>query len=112
MERLTTLNLIDCSYLSSLFYILPSSGEYPDLQKRPIDGSNKLGNYMLGAAQWVMRPDECRYVYRRCQEVESVRGSSGMWSMERSREWRRQFEFVHSWYSIIGVGVLPVSHVM
>ena len=48
---------------------------------------------MLGAAQWVMWPDECHYVYRQCQKVESVSGVREMWSMERWREWKRQFAF-------------------
>ena len=94
MARLTCSDLIDCGFLSSLNDILPSSDGYPDLQKRPIDGPNKIGNLMLGAAQWVMRPDECHYVYRQCQKVESVSGVREMWSMERWREWKRQFAFV------------------
>lgn len=91
MARLTSSNLIDCSILSSLDDILPSSAEYPDLQNRPIDGPNKLGNLVLGAAQWIMWPDECRYVYRECRKVESVSGLREMWSMERWREWKGQF---------------------
>ena len=94
MARLTTLGLFDCSWLSSIFDILPSSGEYPDLERRPIDGPNKLGNYMLGAAQWVIRPDECRYVYRRCQEEEGAGERRVQWSMGHWREWKRQFGFV------------------
>ena len=49
---------------------------------------------MLGAARWVMWPDECHHVYRQCQKVESVSGVREMWSMERWREWKRQLAFV------------------
>ncbi|PYI11783.1 hypothetical protein BO78DRAFT_425671 [Aspergillus sclerotiicarbonarius CBS 121057] len=94
IARLTCSNLINCGFLSSLREILPSDREYPDLAKRPIDGPNKLGNYMLGAAQWIMWPDECRYVYEQCKRYESVSGPREMWSMERWREWKRQFAFV------------------
>ena len=50
MARLTCAGLIDCAFLSSLRFILPTDDEYPDLTRRPIDGPNKLGNYMVGAA--------------------------------------------------------------
>ena len=94
MARLTSLDLIDCGFLSSLEHILPSSREYPDLKKRPIDGPNKIGNYLVGAAQWIIWPREGHYVYRQCQRVETVSGPRQMFSMERWREWKRQFAFV------------------
>ena len=94
MARLTSLDLIDCGFLSSLEYILPSSREYPDLKKRPIDGPNKIGNYLVGAAQWIIWPSECRYVYHQCQRIETVSGPRQMFSMERWREWKSQFAFV------------------
>lgn len=94
MARLTSLDLIDCGFLSSLEHILPSSREYPDLKKRPIDGPNKIGNYLVGAAQWIIWPSEGRYVYQQCLKVETVSGPRQMFSMERWREWKRQFAFV------------------
>ncbi|RAK97549.1 uncharacterized protein BO80DRAFT_467777 [Aspergillus ibericus CBS 121593] len=94
IARITSSNLIDCGFLSSLREILPEHPEYPNLATRPIDGPNKLGNYMLGAAQWVMWPDECRYAYEQCKKHERVSGSREMWTMERWREWKRQFAFV------------------
>lgn len=94
MARLTSLDLIDCSFFSSLEHILPSSREYPNLKKRPIDGPNKLGNYLVGAAQWIIWPSEGRYVYQQCQRVETVSGPRQMFSMERWREWKCQFAFV------------------
>lgn len=63
MACLTTSGLFNSSWLSSLFDVLPSIREYPDLEKCPIDRPNKLGNYIFGAAQWVTRFDECCYVY-------------------------------------------------
>ncbi|OJJ86310.1 uncharacterized protein ASPGLDRAFT_72654 [Aspergillus glaucus CBS 516.65] len=94
MARLASSNLCDCDFLSSLDDILPSSSEYPDLKKRPIDGPNKIGNYLVGAAQWIMWPDEGRYVYQQCKKVESVSEPREMWSMECWREWKNQFAFV------------------
>lgn len=94
MARLASSNLCDCDSLSSLDDILPSSSEYPDLEKRPIDGPNKIGNYLVGAAQWIMWPDEGRYAYQQCKKVESVSEPREMWSMERWREWKNQFAFV------------------
>lgn len=47
LARLTALKLIDCGFLSSLEHLLPSSREYPDLNKRPLDGPNKIGNYLI-----------------------------------------------------------------
>ena len=49
---------------------------------------------MLGAAQWIMWSNECHYVYQQCKKVESMSGLRQMWSMERWREWKRQFAFV------------------
>lgn len=94
MARLASSNWCDCDFLSSLDDILPSSSEYPDLEKRPIDGPNKIGNYFIGAAQWIMWPDEGRYVYQQCKKVEGVSEPREMWSMERWREWKNQFAFV------------------
>lgn len=78
-------------------HLLPWSREYPDLKKRPIDGPNKIGNYLIGAAQWIIYPGEGRYVYEQCKKVgEKIPGLSPreMWGMERWREWKKQFGFV------------------
>ena len=94
MTRLASSNLCDCDFLSSLDDILSSSSEYPCLEKRPIEGPNNIGNYLVGAAQWIMWSDECHYVYQQCKKVESVSGLRQMWSMERWREWKNQFASV------------------
>ncbi|OOF94548.1 hypothetical protein ASPCADRAFT_6232 [Aspergillus carbonarius ITEM 5010] len=95
MARLTTLGLINCSWMTALRHLLPEDPEYPDLSKRPIDGPNKLGNYVLAAAEWVVREEECRFVYGECRKMEKVPGGRegyrAMWSGERWREWKRQF---------------------
>lgn len=74
-------------WLSSLVYILPSSCEYPDLEKRPIDGPNKLRNYMLEAVQWVIRPDDAATstgdAKKRRVRVTGV--YSGVWGIGESR---------------------------
>ncbi|PWY96668.1 hypothetical protein BO94DRAFT_619760 [Aspergillus sclerotioniger CBS 115572] len=96
MARLTTLGLVNCGWMAALRHLLPGDYEYPDLMKRPIDGPNKLGNYMLAAAEWVVRVDECRFVYRECSKRERIpEVYRAMWSMERWREWKKQFGFVH-----------------
>lgn len=97
LARLTTLDLINCGFLSSLEHLLPYSREYPDLNKRPLDGPNKIGNYLIGAAQWIIYPHEGQYVYEQCcKKGEKVSGENPreMWCMERWREWKGQFAFV------------------
>ncbi|PYI21631.1 hypothetical protein BO99DRAFT_327542, partial [Aspergillus violaceofuscus CBS 115571] len=95
MARLTCAGLINCAFLSSLRYILPTDDEYPDLTTRPIDGPNKIGNNLVGAAQWILGPEECRYAYTECQKVERVDvRQRKLWSREHWAEWKRQFAFV------------------
>ncbi|PWY83414.1 hypothetical protein BO70DRAFT_361531 [Aspergillus heteromorphus CBS 117.55] len=90
MARLTASGFADCTLWSALRDILPGSGEYPDLQRRPVDGPIKMGNDINAAAQWVVWPEECRYVYERCRRGEG----KNLWCMENWREWKSQFAFV------------------
>lgn len=97
MARLTSSNLIDCSGLSALHQLLPDSPEYLGLEEEPIEGPDKPGILIHSAAQWVMRPDECRWVYGQCKKAENEGITElGVWSMERWREWMRLFGFVMS----------------
>ncbi|KAJ5287119.1 hypothetical protein N7478_002805 [Penicillium angulare] len=94
MARLTALEICNCAEQSALQYILPSSRDYPDLEKRPIDGPNILGNNLIAAAQWILTSDEGRFVYRECQSSESQSESEDSWSIANWQEWKRQFAFV------------------
>ncbi|KAJ5087920.1 hypothetical protein N7456_011536 [Penicillium angulare] len=94
MARLSALQLCKCAEQSALQYILPSSREYPDLEKRPIDGPNILGNNLIAAAQWILTSDEGRFVYQECRKSESAFESADSWSITNWQEWKRQFEFV------------------
>jgi hypothetical protein len=94
MARLTALKLCNCARLSSLLYILPSNNEYPDLEKRPIDGPNKLGNNLIAAAQWILPQEEGQFVYQECKKFESDPEWRKIWCMAHWREWKRQFAFV------------------
>ncbi|ODM23488.1 hypothetical protein SI65_01077 [Aspergillus cristatus] len=95
MASLTSSNLIDCSGLSALRQLRSDSPEYPDLEEEPIEGSYEPEILILSAAQWVVWPDECRWVYRQCKQAESESVTElGMWSMERWKDWKKEFEFV------------------
>ena len=94
MSRLTTLALCNCARLSALLYILPSNNEYPDLEKRPLDGPNKLGNNLIAAAQWILPQEGGQYVYQQCKRFESEPEWRGIWCMVHWREWKRQVAFV------------------
>lgn len=49
---------------------------------------------MIAGAQWIIRPDEGRFVYQQCKKADKVEGPRAMWSMERWRLWKDQFAFV------------------
>jgi len=94
IARITTLGFIDCGFLCALGDILPSSRNYPDLEKRKIGGPNRIGGDVIAGAQWIMWPDEGRFVYQQCKKVDKLDGPRAMWSMERWRQWKDQFAFV------------------
>jgi Protein of unknown function (DUF3632) len=94
IARITASGFIDCSFLCALGDILPSSRHYPDLEKRRIGGPKRIGGDVIAGAQWILRRDEGRFVYRQCKPVERVDGPRAMWSMERWRQWKDQLAFV------------------
>ncbi|EGN96878.1 hypothetical protein SERLA73DRAFT_185094 [Serpula lacrymans var. lacrymans S7.3] len=94
IARITTSGLIDCGFLCALGDILPSSNNYPDLEKRKIGGPNRVSGDVIAGAQWIIWPDEGRFVYEQCKKVDKVDGPRTMWSMERWGMWKDQLAFV------------------
>jgi len=94
MARLTALELIDCGFLCALGDILPASPFYPDLEERKIGGPNRISGDVIAGAQWLLWPDEGRYVYQQCKKVETISGPRTMWSMERWNQWKDQLKWV------------------
>ncbi|KAJ0273996.1 hypothetical protein COL940_009592 [Colletotrichum noveboracense] len=93
IARITTLGLINCGFLSALGDIMPSSSIYPDLEKRKIGGPNRVSGDAIAAAQWIMWPDEGRFVYQQCKKLNET-GPRAMWSQERWEVWKEQFAFI------------------
>ncbi|KAK1848591.1 hypothetical protein CCHR01_08789 [Colletotrichum chrysophilum] len=93
IARITTLGLINCGFLSALGDIMPSSSTYPDLEKRKIGGPNRVSGDAIAAAQWIMWPDEGRFVYQQCKKLNET-GPRAMWSQERWEVWKEQFAFI------------------
>jgi hypothetical protein len=91
LARITAYGFIDCSFRCALGDIQPSSRHYPDLEKRRIGGPKRD---VIAGAQWILRRDRGRFVYRQCKQVEKVDGPRAMWSMERWRQWKDQLAFV------------------
>ncbi|EQB57551.1 hypothetical protein CGLO_02308 [Colletotrichum gloeosporioides Cg-14] len=93
IARITALGLINCGFLSALGDIMPSSSAYPDLEKRKIGGPNRISGDAIAAAQWVMWPDEGRFVFQQCKKLHET-GSRAMWSQERWGVWKEQFTII------------------
>lgn len=72
---------------------MPSSSNYPDLEKRKIGGPNRVSGDAIAAAQWIMWPDEGRFVYQQCKKLHET-GPRAMWSQERWELWKEQFAFI------------------
>ncbi|KAL2004513.1 hypothetical protein VTN00DRAFT_3398 [Thermoascus crustaceus] len=94
IARITAAGFIDCGFLCALGDILPSSRDYPDVEKCKVGGPNRVGGDVIAGAQWIIRPDEGRFVYQQCKKVEKIDGPRAMWSMERWKQWKDQFAFV------------------
>ncbi|KAI8303328.1 hypothetical protein K4K61_007185 [Colletotrichum sp. SAR11_59] len=93
IARITALGLINCGFLSALGDIMPSSSTYPDLEKRKLGGPNRVSGDAIAAAQWIMWPDEGRFVYQQCKKLDET-GPRAMWSQERWEVWKEQFGFI------------------
>lgn len=95
ISRLTTLGLIDCSFISALFYILPSAHTYPDLKERKIGGPRRIASDLVAASHWLISDQACQWVYMQCRRVEAMEGNAldRVWSMENWRQWKSQVSF-------------------
>ncbi|KAI0128086.1 hypothetical protein F4776DRAFT_629171 [Hypoxylon sp. NC0597] len=96
MARITMTGFSDCGFTSALRDILPDGKKYPSLRVRMTSKPEKIGGHILGAAQWVIWPDEVRYVYQQCRKKEKVdkKNPRDTWSMENWRIWKAQFQLV------------------
>jgi hypothetical protein len=65
MARLTASDLIYCAPWTALRDIVPS-GEAKSNAKRSMEYD------IVAAAQWLIWPDECRYVYKECMKKETT----------------------------------------
>ncbi|KAM5354691.1 hypothetical protein ACJ41O_001338 [Fusarium nematophilum] len=89
ISRLTILNLVDCSNVSALLYILPSSHVYPDLEERKIGGPNRIAGDLVAASQWLVEDQARGWVYGQCKA-----NTSEVWTMENWGQWREQMSFI------------------
>lgn len=94
MARLTSSGLIDCGFLCALSDILPSSRDYPDLEKRKVGGPNRISGDVIAGAQWLLWPEQGRYVYQECKKRENIDSSRQMWCRTNWKEWKEQLEFI------------------
>lgn len=94
IARLTSSGLIDCGFLSALNDILPSSQNYPNLEKRRVGGPNRIGGDVIAGAQWLLWPEQGQYVYQECRKKDNIDGPRQIWSVQSWKQWKEQFEFV------------------
>jgi hypothetical protein len=94
IARITALGYIDCSSLCALYDILPSSYDYPDFKTRKIGGPNRVSGDVIAGAQWIMWPDEGRFVYQQCKLTAKTDSRWEMWSIDRWKQWKDQLAFV------------------
>ncbi|KAF5131128.1 hypothetical protein E5D57_007477 [Metarhizium anisopliae] len=96
ISRLTSLDLIDCSIASALGYILPTHYAYPDLNKRPQGGPNRIEADLIAAAQW-LEPDQPRqWVYNQCRSTAVGDGMRQIWNMDKWNLFKEQLSFFSS----------------
>ncbi|KAK5996407.1 hypothetical protein PT974_01741 [Cladobotryum mycophilum] len=91
ISRLTTLGLINCSAVSALSYILPSSHTYPDLKERSVGGSHRIASDLIAASQWLAPDQACQWVYQQCKtSAGEADGSRKIWTMQHWDQWKAQ----------------------
>lgn len=94
MARIAMTGFSDCGFVSTLRDILPSGKKYPSFNVRMASTPENIGGYIQAAAQWVIWPDEVRYVYQQCKKKEKVdkKNPRDIWSMENWGIWKAQFQ--------------------
>lgn len=91
MARITSKNLIYCATFSALQDIAKTAQSN---QKQSANATRHTNYDVVAAAQWVIWPDECRYVYRECLKKETMDHFWEPWSKDRWALWKREFEDV------------------
>ncbi|KAI6087577.1 hypothetical protein F4821DRAFT_236135 [Hypoxylon rubiginosum] len=94
IARITLTGFSNCGFISGLRDILPHGKKYPSLNISSSSGPQRIGGFIQGAAQWVMWPDEGRYVYQQCKKKEKVdkKNPREIWSTENWEIWKTQFQ--------------------
>lgn len=89
IARLTTLDLIDCSAVSALSYIVPSANTYPDLKERKDGGPRRIAGDLVAASQWLVPDQARRWVYEQCKA-----NAGEVWTMQNWGQWKEQLSFI------------------
>lgn len=97
LARITMTGFSDCSFLCGLRGILPTGNKYnlPNSKVqagiRPAD----MGTRIHAAVQWLLEPDEARWVYERCSKKEKTDKDNprDTWSRENWGIWKAQLAF-------------------
>ncbi|KAI0888557.1 uncharacterized protein GGS22DRAFT_151830 [Annulohypoxylon maeteangense] len=94
IARITLTGFSECGFTSALRDILPSGKKYPSFNVRVASKPDVIGGHILAAAQWLIWPDEARYVYQQCRKKEKTdkKNPRDTWSMENWRIWKAQFQ--------------------
>ncbi|CAI6317676.1 unnamed protein product [Periconia digitata] len=88
MARITASDLIYCGGFNALSDLVPSIQPNKDptrYKKRNMDFS------IIAAAQWVVGPHECRFVYHECLKRETIEHFWKPWSKEGWAFWKIEF---------------------
>ncbi|KAK7917598.1 hypothetical protein PG985_011206 [Apiospora marii] len=98
LARITMTGFSDCSFLCGLRDILPQGGKKATCPTpkvvcgtRPAD----IGGRIRAAVQWLVEPEEARWVYERCREKEKTDRANprDTWSKENWEVWKVQLAF-------------------
>ncbi|KAI5865365.1 hypothetical protein GGS23DRAFT_618414 [Durotheca rogersii] len=85
-----------CEFTSALRDIMPCGKECPPSFDVGIcNDPQEIGGHIQAAVQWLIHPDEVRYVYRQCQKQDRTdeKNPRDTWSMENWRVWKEQLRF-------------------
>lgn len=85
MARVTAMQLIYCAPFNALSDLVLSG----DPESKP-----SFEFDIVAAAQWVVWPVECRYVYQECLKKETTTEYWKPWSKDRWEQWKGEFERV------------------
>lgn len=94
LARIAITGFSDCGFNSALRDIMPYGKKCPSFNVRITSKPEQIGGHIQGAAQWIIWPDELRYVYEQCKKRERVdkENPRDTWSMQNWRIWKAQFE--------------------